>query len=82
MASRRLFQSAARSFSAFTVTSVARTAPSMVRQPATVTRAVVPSMFVRHGSGRPEKSEFEKRALELLKGFEKIDDNKVYNEIL
>jgi hypothetical protein len=39
-------------------------------------------MFVRHGSGRPEKSEFEKRALELLKGFEKIDDNKVYNEIL
>jgi NADH dehydrogenase (ubiquinone) 1 alpha/beta subcomplex 1 len=33
--------------------------------------------FVRKMSGRPEKSEFENRALELLRGFEKIDPQKL-----
>ncbi len=36
----------------------------------------------RLSSGRPEKSEFEQRAIELLKGFEKIDPAKVnYKDI-
>lgn len=33
--------------------------------------------FVRHSGGRPEKSDIEKRALELLQGFEKIDNSKL-----
>jgi hypothetical protein len=32
---------------------------------------------VRFGSGRPDKTVFETRALELLKGFEKVPADKV-----
>ena len=39
--------------------------------------ASVFSVQKRFASGRPEKAEFEKRALEVLRGFEKIDAKNV-----
>lgn len=38
---------------------------------------ITPTILSRFGSGRPDRSEFESRALELLKGYEKIDPAKV-----
>lgn len=40
-------------------------------------RALFPQIFVRFGSGRPDRKEFDERALQLLRGFEKIDPKKV-----
>jgi hypothetical protein len=39
--------------------------------------AAFPQIFVRFGGGRPDRKEFDERALELLRGFEKIDPKKV-----
>lgn len=49
---------------------------ALFQRPA-VQRPRIGNTTVRHSSGRPEKTEFETRALELLKGFEKIDPAKV-----
>lgn len=42
--------------------------------------AAAPTVLARGmAGGRPERSEFEQRTLELLKGYEKIDPAKVFD---
>jgi hypothetical protein len=40
-------------------------------------KPVLPVMSMRFGGSKPSKDEFQNRAIELLRGFEKIDAKKV-----